>query len=168
MVIGYSWQDATLPSAGAVGQGWSVAWRRFLLVLIGIAIAFVGAFLPPKSTQKTTIRRTYAATLDAGAAILFRVISLNVNKQQPMQRLPNSVIKNITATRARLLSSALARNMIKFEFDFRGKWRKPLFYLLRRKADHSTFSCCRIRSSRQLASRACGPDRPIWNSSRHA
>jgi len=122
LVIGYSWQDATLPTAGAVGQGWSVAWRRFLAVLIGISIAFIGAFLPPKSTQKTTIRRTYAATLDANVSILFRIISLNVGKKQPIQRLPNSVIKNITATRARLLSSALARNMIKYEFDFRGAW----------------------------------------------
>lgn len=99
LVIGYSWQDATLPTAGAVGQGWHVAWRRFLLVLIGISIAFLGAFLPPRSTQKTTIRRTYARTLEANASILFRVISLNVGKEKAMQRLPNSVIQNITATR---------------------------------------------------------------------
>lgn len=119
LVVGYSIQDATLvngslmthlqkqrlsngvfqPSAGTVGVGWDVAWRRFLLVAIGVTIAFVTAFIPPRSTQKNTLRLLYAKTLDANAEMLFQVISINRRKRVQLARLPARVIKSVSGLR---------------------------------------------------------------------
>ncbi|TFK50476.1 hypothetical protein OE88DRAFT_1736022 [Heliocybe sulcata] len=64
LIVGYSWIDGHLPTYGNPGVGWSIAWRRWVLVLIGSAASFIMMMLPPKSGRKavrlrnaTTIRR---------------------------------------------------------------------------------------------------------------
>ena len=35
LVVGYSWLDGHLPMIGNPGKGWNVAWKRWVLVVIG-------------------------------------------------------------------------------------------------------------------------------------
>ncbi|EPQ28128.1 uncharacterized protein PFL1_06939 [Pseudozyma flocculosa PF-1] len=39
LIVGYSWQDVTNPSPGSPGFGWTVAWKRFVTVAIGVTAA---------------------------------------------------------------------------------------------------------------------------------
>ncbi|EIW75394.1 hypothetical protein CONPUDRAFT_169272 [Coniophora puteana RWD-64-598 SS2] len=52
LIIGYSWIDGHLPMYGNPGIGWSIAWRRWTLVVIGCAASFVLMMLPPVSGRK--------------------------------------------------------------------------------------------------------------------
>ncbi|KZT25917.1 hypothetical protein NEOLEDRAFT_1132953 [Neolentinus lepideus HHB14362 ss-1] len=64
LIVGYSWIDGHLPVLGNPGVGWSIAWKRWVLVVIGSAASFIIMMLPPKSGRKavrlrnaTTIKR---------------------------------------------------------------------------------------------------------------
>ncbi|EPQ51266.1 hypothetical protein GLOTRDRAFT_66016 [Gloeophyllum trabeum ATCC 11539] len=66
LIVGYSWIDGHLPLYGNPGVGWSIAWRRWVLVVIGSAASFIIMMFPPKSGRKavrlrnaTTIKRIY-------------------------------------------------------------------------------------------------------------
>lgn len=53
LVVAYSWVDTHIPSYGNPGVGYSVFWRRMLLVIIGFgAGAFVTLFPRPPSANK--------------------------------------------------------------------------------------------------------------------
>lgn len=46
LVVGYSWDDTHIPSYGNPGVGYSVFWRRTLLILIGFTASAIVTFLP--------------------------------------------------------------------------------------------------------------------------
>ncbi|KAJ4488072.1 hypothetical protein J3R30DRAFT_3433086 [Lentinula aciculospora] len=52
LVIGYSWVDGHVPQSPSPGIGWSIAWKRFTLVIIGSTAAFIMMMLPPTSGRK--------------------------------------------------------------------------------------------------------------------
>ncbi|KAH9925739.1 uncharacterized protein B0H18DRAFT_1007982 [Fomitopsis serialis] len=64
LVIGYSWLDGHIAVLGNVGVGWSVAWRRFVLVIIGVAASSVMMILPPQSARRS-VRLRCASSLSA-------------------------------------------------------------------------------------------------------
>ncbi|EPS95103.1 hypothetical protein FOMPIDRAFT_1038634 [Fomitopsis schrenkii] len=62
LIIGYSWLDGHIVVLGNVGIGWSVAWRRFVLVVIGVAASSIMMLLPPQSARRS-VRLRCAGTL---------------------------------------------------------------------------------------------------------
>ncbi|GAA6020046.1 hypothetical protein JCM10207_006768 [Rhodosporidiobolus poonsookiae] len=121
LVIGYSWQDAHNPSLATVGYGWSVAWRRFVCVMIGISIAFVWAFVPPATSQKVTIRRTYAKVIYRLGDVVAQLLSFANTKDGPVKA-PKVIVNNIVGLRQRVNRTVQARAMARFELSIQGKW----------------------------------------------
>ncbi|EMD30532.1 hypothetical protein CERSUDRAFT_61076, partial [Gelatoporia subvermispora B] len=64
LVVGYSWLDEHIAVIGNVGKGWSVAWRRWVLVMIGCLASFVIMMLPPTSGRKA-VRLRNASTISS-------------------------------------------------------------------------------------------------------
>ncbi|KAK4050247.1 hypothetical protein OIV83_003568 [Microbotryomycetes sp. JL201] len=122
LVVGYSWQNAQMPRIGSIGYGWDVAWRRMVCVLIGISIAFVGAYLPPKVTQKGTIRKTYAKVALQLGGVVCQVLSFALCKENRVTRPPKSVVKRITALRVKIGKTTARKQMVRFERSLRGPW----------------------------------------------
>ncbi|PWN30364.1 hypothetical protein BDZ90DRAFT_11781 [Jaminaea rosea] len=61
LVIGYSWIDAGhLVISVSSGIGIEVAWRRMLLVLIGIAAGFIVMLFPRPTSTRETVRHSFA------------------------------------------------------------------------------------------------------------
>ncbi|KAK4049887.1 hypothetical protein OIO90_005276 [Microbotryomycetes sp. JL221] len=122
LVIGYSWQNAQSPRVGSIGFGWDVAWRRMLCVMIGTSIAFVGAYLPPKATQKGTIRKTYAKVAHQLGGILCQVLSFGLCKDNKVTKSPKGIVKRITGLRVKLAKTTARKAMVRFERSLRGPW----------------------------------------------
>ncbi|THH31626.1 hypothetical protein EUX98_g2549 [Antrodiella citrinella] len=133
LVVGYSWLDGHIPVVGNVGWGWSIVWRRFVTVIIGVAASFIMMMLPPKSGRKA-VRLRNANTIMmisnlyqeiTSAWIKIPSSSASLEKNEP----DLSFAEQIPFLRDRLLGvatqlQALAgQTMIaKFEGNFRGKW----------------------------------------------
>lgn len=60
LVTGYSWIDSHLFVLANSGIGYDVAWRRGLLVLIGVAAAFIVTIFPRPASTRAMIRETFA------------------------------------------------------------------------------------------------------------
>lgn len=135
LVLGYSWyvrflrpkfvpnkphfrdrQDSHQPSLSSVGWGWDVAWRRFVCVLIGITAAWIWTYVPPKSTQKETVRQTYATVIGETGGVLCQGSSPPLRPLEPVltkslsvlsfancktdgAKAPKQILKNISALR---------------------------------------------------------------------
>ncbi|EIN05213.1 hypothetical protein PUNSTDRAFT_107508 [Punctularia strigosozonata HHB-11173 SS5] len=69
LVVGYSWIDAKLPLFGNPGIGWPIAWKRFVLVMIGCGASFIMMCLPPQSGRKAVRLRN--ATILTNVADLY-------------------------------------------------------------------------------------------------
>lgn len=121
LVLGYSWQNANQPTLSAIGFGFAVAWRRFVAVMIGITVAFIWSFLPPKATQKETVRKTYANVTKQLGTSLCQVVSYANCKKDKMPP-PKVIVKNISALRAKVQRTALGIGFIKYEVSLRGPW----------------------------------------------
>ncbi|GAA5894372.1 hypothetical protein JCM6882_007642 [Rhodosporidiobolus microsporus] len=121
LVIGYSWQDAHAPALSTVGYGWSVCWRRFVCVMIGISIAFVWGFVPPATRQKVTIRRTYAKVIGRTGDLICQILSFANTKDEPVKA-PKVIVNNLTALRQRVNRTVQARLMAKYELSLQGAW----------------------------------------------
>lgn len=141
LIIGYSWQNAHHPAPSSIGWGWSIAWRRFVCVLIGefrhfpfapvmankspallgISIAFVWTYVPPVTTQKISIRRTYSRVIDRLGACMSQIISFANVKHGPTKS-PKAIVKNIGTLRARLAKTTQATLMTRYELSLQGPW----------------------------------------------
>ncbi|KAI5478848.1 hypothetical protein MNV49_004580 [Pseudohyphozyma bogoriensis] len=126
LVIGYSWQDANQPAGSSVGYGFDVAWRRMVCVMIGITVAYIGALLPPKATQKETIRKTYGRVIAEMGGILCQVVSF-ANCKEDGAKAPKQIIKNIAALRLKVSKTTAAKGMVRFEMSLRGQWPEQYY-----------------------------------------
>jgi len=119
LVIGYSWQDSHFPSVSAAGWGFTVAWRRFLLVTIGVTFASLFSFLPPSKTIRRHLRTTYATTVNQIGHLYCEVISYAMINDEDKT---SEIARDLVAVRMKLSRSrALSRNVI-YEYALRGKW----------------------------------------------
>jgi hypothetical protein len=86
LVLGYSYLNGTLGAATDVTWGWSVAWRRFLSVVIGVTAAWIFSYseyitvvqltpVPPASSTRRAVRQTYARTINAAGVVLCDILS---------------------------------------------------------------------------------------------
>ncbi|KAM0749705.1 hypothetical protein T439DRAFT_326581 [Meredithblackwellia eburnea MCA 4105] len=121
LVLGYSWQNANQPSLSSVGWGWDIAWRRFVCVLIGITAAWLWAYLPPRSTQKETVRKTYAKVIGETGGVLCQILSFANCKDGPTSP-PKQIVANLAALRAKVSKAVPRKAMIRYEVSIRGAW----------------------------------------------
>ncbi|GAA5871160.1 hypothetical protein JCM8547_001473 [Rhodosporidiobolus lusitaniae] len=81
LIVGYSWQDTHLASVGNPGVGYTLAWKRALLVMIGTGIAAVAMLLPPVSTR-LLVRRTHATCMQELGKLYTTIISAWLREEQ--------------------------------------------------------------------------------------
>ncbi|THH07358.1 hypothetical protein EW145_g3442 [Phellinidium pouzarii] len=81
LVIGYSWIDAHLVVVGNPGIGWSVAWKRFVLVMIGFAAASFMMMFPPASGRKS-VRLRNAALISELSGLYSTLMSVWISEEE--------------------------------------------------------------------------------------
>ncbi|KAF4607640.1 hypothetical protein EYR38_001713 [Pleurotus pulmonarius] len=115
LVVGYSYQDNYIVVAASPGSGWDVAWRRFLLVTVGVLFSF----FPPSTTIRSYQRTTLATTAAELGAIYCAIISFaNAPKDDENQ----SIITSLIAVRSKLKRSIVLKANVVYEFSLRGRW----------------------------------------------
>ncbi|KAL5495894.1 hypothetical protein ACEPAI_1358 [Sanghuangporus weigelae] len=124
LVVGYSWQDAKFPNLSNAGLGIEVAWIRFVLVTIGVSVAFIFSYFPPSTTLRRYLRTTYATTTQQlGQAYCDVVSNVTVHGGPETE----AIVKELIASRLKLRrSKALMANVV-YEFSLRGKWPKERY-----------------------------------------
>ncbi|EPQ61261.1 hypothetical protein GLOTRDRAFT_54150 [Gloeophyllum trabeum ATCC 11539] len=123
LVLGYSWQDTHYPQPSSPGEGFGVAWRRFVLVVCGVTAAFIFSFLPPSSSLRGYMRRILATTASETGALYCSIISFgNTPKELRTDYERQEIIRSLIAIRAKLKRSIVLRANIIYEFSLRGKW----------------------------------------------
>lgn len=119
LVVGYSYQDIHVPVPGSPGSGFNVAWRRFVLVAVGVATAFIVSFLPPSTTIRRYQRRLLSTTCNELGSIYCAIISFaNLRSEPEVQE----IISSLTAIRSKLKRSVVLRTNVIYEFSLRGRW----------------------------------------------
>nr|GAT57032.1 predicted protein [Mycena chlorophos] len=81
LIVGYSWVDSHIVQFSTPGIGWSIAWRRWALVMIGCAASFIVMMLPSQSGRKA-VRLRNAASIASLANLYSFVISAWIGLSQ--------------------------------------------------------------------------------------
>ncbi|EGN94526.1 hypothetical protein SERLA73DRAFT_188476 [Serpula lacrymans var. lacrymans S7.3] len=130
LVVGYSWIDGHLQTVGNPGIGWSIAWRRWVLVVIGSAASFIMMMLPPTSGRKA-VRLRNAAVISKISNMYAFLVSTWIeteHREKPSRRAHAS---EAWLSEFRLRLKALAEqvqsvrqltDMAKWEGNIRGAW----------------------------------------------
>ncbi|KAF5318091.1 hypothetical protein D9619_012029 [Psilocybe cf. subviscida] len=119
LVIGYSYQDQHVVTPGAPGTGFSVFWKRVLLVSAGVFAAFIASFLPPSTTIRRYQRSLLATTSAEMGTIYCAILSFaNTKHEEEIQ----DIIVSLIALRSKLARSNALRTNVGYEFSLRGRW----------------------------------------------
>ena len=129
MVLGYSWQDAHNPNLVNVGWGWDLAWRRLLLVIIGVTAAFVFAYVPPVSSAKTHQRLIYSRTITTIANSWCAIVGYALNSHH-RDIDEEAITKTLLSVKSKLRKSKARQDFAAFEFSLRGKWPRARYEAL--------------------------------------
>ncbi|KXN81239.1 hypothetical protein AN958_05700 [Leucoagaricus sp. SymC.cos] len=112
LVVGYSYQGEHIVTPGNPGAGFSVAWKRFVLVTVGVAAAFIVSFLPPSTTIRRYQRRLLSTTCGELGSIYCAVISsANSRRESEVQE----IITSLIAIRSKLKRSVVLRQNVIYE-----------------------------------------------------
>ncbi|KAI5117073.1 hypothetical protein M0805_007950 [Coniferiporia weirii] len=82
LIVGYSWIDAHLVVIGNPGVGWPIAWKRFVLVMIGFAAATIMMLFPPASGRKT-VRLRNATAISELSSLYSTLMSVWISEERP-------------------------------------------------------------------------------------
>lgn len=129
MVLGYSWQDAHNPNLVNVGWGWDLAWRRLLLVIIGVTAAFVFAYVPPVSSAKRHQRFIYSRTITTIANSWCAIVGYALNSHH-RDIDEDAITKTLLSVKSKLRKSKARQDFAAFEFSLRGKWPRARYEAL--------------------------------------
>ncbi|EJD55665.1 hypothetical protein AURDEDRAFT_78909 [Auricularia subglabra TFB-10046 SS5] len=121
LVIGISWKDGHDDIPGSPGTGFTVAWRRMLLVAIGLTAAFVFSCLPPSKSIRGYQRISHATTTLEIGAIYCCIVSL-ANSADPVHADASSIVTRLTALRSKLKRMHAMTANVKFEVSVYGEW----------------------------------------------
>ncbi|KAH8119852.1 hypothetical protein DFH11DRAFT_1754336 [Phellopilus nigrolimitatus] len=81
LIVGYSWIDGHLATVGNPGIGWSIAWKRFVLVMIGYVASFFFMIIPPTSGRKS-VRLRNAAAISELSGIYASLMSVWISDEE--------------------------------------------------------------------------------------
>ncbi|EPS93995.1 hypothetical protein FOMPIDRAFT_156436 [Fomitopsis schrenkii] len=120
IVLGFSWQNAHF--AGVFHfYGWSLAWRRFVLVITGVTAAFIFSLLPPSMTLRRYQRAMLSTTAAELGSIYCSIVSFaNTRGRHDVNR--SEIVQALIAIRMKLKRSVVLKTNIIYEFSLRGKW----------------------------------------------
>jgi len=130
LVVGYSWLDDHLLISGNPGHGWSVAWRRFVLVSIGAAASFIVMMLPPKSGRKA-VRLRNASILMSLSSLYSDIIAAWISSEgaPPSEKAPHTMKGWVPGVRTKIVAIAgqlqalrMQAAIAKWEGSIRGVW----------------------------------------------
>ncbi|KAH8105763.1 hypothetical protein DFH11DRAFT_1278514 [Phellopilus nigrolimitatus] len=124
LVLGYSWQDEHFPTLSNKGKGIHVAWVRFVLVSIGVTVAFIFSFLPPSTTLRRYLRTTYATTSQRLGQAYCDVVSHATLQDGSHSGI---IVKDLIAIRMKLRRSLVLMTNVTYEYSLRGKWPKERY-----------------------------------------
>ncbi|GAA5839652.1 hypothetical protein JCM5353_003329, partial [Sporobolomyces roseus] len=142
LVVGYSFQDGPngLPVYGNPGVGYNVAWRRAVLVIIGIALASIVMLLPTQSS-KVLVRRTHATTISKLGRVYSGILSAWIKEgalsDEPAADEPQSIAfsthaakaarANLLALRLKLNGARIASIQAQFEISLKGDFPQEAY-----------------------------------------
>ncbi|WBW72825.1 transmembrane transporter [Schizosaccharomyces osmophilus] len=120
LVVSYSWKAYHEPGIVTFGVGWDVAYRRFLVVLAGITVAFIFSFLPKPLTARYAVRKSIGNSLIELGALHCEIsnFSRRVNHEHIDTEIQSKIL-NLTQT-VRGLKDRLS--MVSYEPSVVGKW----------------------------------------------
>lgn len=119
LVVGYSYQGATIVTPGSPGHGFEVAWRRFVLVVMGVFAAFIVSYLPPSTTIRHYQRASLATTCSELGSIYCAILSVsNTRNMKEVEEINSSLL----AVRSKLRRLRAFRTNVVYEFSLRGRW----------------------------------------------
>ncbi|KAF8550186.1 hypothetical protein OG21DRAFT_1469052 [Imleria badia] len=119
LVFGYSYQDTHLASPSSPGYGIDVAWRRFVLVTIGVVAAGILSFLPPSTTIRLYERKTLATAATEIGSTYCSVISFANTRKEGETAV---IVQHLLAILSKLKRSLVLKENVVYEFSLRGKW----------------------------------------------
>lgn len=140
LCIGYSWIDGNLQVLVNSGVGYHVAWKRALLVIVGLTATFIVTSLPsPPSTRKKVrkglatstdmIHRMYSLIVESW--IIFEKESKEESKEIPRQdKLRNTLRSQFIATQGMLGGLGADIDMAGLDFTNTGPWQKDKYVAL--------------------------------------
>ncbi|KEF54742.1 uncharacterized protein A1O9_09184 [Exophiala aquamarina CBS 119918] len=142
LTVAYSWVDTHIPSYGNPGVGYSVFWRRVVLVLVGFTASAIVTYFPRPPSAGRHYRRVLSRTLssfqDRYALLVTRAMNVEhsqyeeeqIQAQPPKPRSDlMTALEKTTIETADLLSSILGPiQLLKFElsstdFTAAGLWK---------------------------------------------
>lgn len=126
LIIGYSWQDSHLPSAVNLGIGWDIAWRRFVVVCVGISAAFIWSFFPRPVTGRQVIRRKLAVGAFNIGNIFVAVSNLARNPDRKKAH-EEEIRQMVVRAYAKLLALNVRLQFAKYEPPIQGPWPKDKY-----------------------------------------
>ncbi|GAA6043841.1 hypothetical protein JCM8097_007230 [Rhodosporidiobolus ruineniae] len=146
LVVGYSWQDTHIPSVGNPGVGYTLAWKRALLIVIGTGVGFIAMFLPPQSSR-VLVRRTHATCIHELGRVYTFIISAWLREELEPNSSSSMVAEEAEgggfsptarkAARARMLALRVKLNTTRvaivqapYEVSLRGDWPKEEYHAL--------------------------------------
>ncbi|KAM6495323.1 Protein of unknown function (DUF2422) domain containing protein [Amanita muscaria] len=127
LVVGYSWLNVQIPVPNATGVGFEVAWKRFVLVVIGVTAAYVASFLPPSTTIRHYHRKLVSTTCSELGSIYCHIISFANSRRQ--EEVPE-IVTDLLAVRRKLRKAQAMRQNVRYEFSLRGKWPARRYLLI--------------------------------------
>lgn len=114
LVVAYSWVDTHIPSYGNPGVGYSVFWRRALLVMIGFTTSAIVIFIPRPPSASRHYRRVLSRTLRRSKD-LYALYVASWSHEYP--DLKETTEKEILANAETLASIVGPIALLKFEFS---------------------------------------------------
>ncbi|KII83920.1 hypothetical protein PLICRDRAFT_179954 [Plicaturopsis crispa FD-325 SS-3] len=119
LVVGYSYQDQHIFLPSSPGSGFSVAWRRFVLVTAGVTAAFIFSFLPPSTTIRR-YQRTSLSTVCTEVGNIYCSILSFANSSRKQDN--TEIVQSLIAIRSKLKRSLTLKANVIYEFSLRGRW----------------------------------------------
>ncbi|KAK0186249.1 hypothetical protein F5146DRAFT_1065188 [Armillaria mellea] len=141
LVVGYSWIDGHLPQLATPGQGWSVAWRRWVLVVIGSGASFVVMMLPPTSGRKA-VRLRNASSITSLSNLYGHLISawiseVDSDEEKDERKAEQVKAKWMKEFRDKVIAASVEMRTIReltelatWEGSLRGKWPREEYVQL--------------------------------------
>ncbi|KAK4937412.1 hypothetical protein LTR10_021949 [Elasticomyces elasticus] len=114
LVVAYSWVDTHIPSYGNPGVGYSVFWRRTLLVLIGFTASAIVIFVPRPPSASRHYRRVLARTIRSNKDLYALYVKSWSHEYSGLQE---TFEKQTLANAEALGAIAGPIGMLKFEFS---------------------------------------------------
>ncbi|KAF8921505.1 hypothetical protein CPB85DRAFT_1210427 [Mucidula mucida] len=124
LVVGYSWVDGHTSQIVTPGIGWSVAWKRWVLVVIGCGASSAIMFFPPTSGRKA-VRLRNASSIASLSKLYGYLMSTWISDNKD----PKAKDAWMDAFRKKVMAASMEMRTIrdltdlaKWEGSIRGKW----------------------------------------------